>query len=177
MGADCDAMKKLIFTDLHERMRQTSQMKRRWFLQNEKSSIENESWIIESFEFLIFLEIRDSHGNAVTQYPVSIGHEPILKELMCEQLTIYKSLLPGYPVAVIAVENSLVTFEEWNLFCKYQSARDLVNAVLESETNPENSTEDTNPNSSRIFPEKFVIEAVRSLDDEGRRLPLVISIN
>jgi len=126
-------MKTIIVPDLHDRVRQTIEKKRQRLLQyDDNGDLTTDFYGFEVFEFLIFLELRDADGNAVLHYPIAIGHETILEDLMREQLAIYSRLLPGYTIAVIAIENTLVNWEEWDLLFAYPTAEALVNANFEN---------------------------------------------
>lgn len=181
-------MKTMIISDLYNRVQQTIKKRRRWILQNNCcGSIKLDILIPESFEFLIFLEVMGLDSEALLHYPVSVGHEAILENIMCEQLEVYKNLLPHYRIAVVAIEHSLVKFDEWEALCAYPSAETLVEAIIKDLD--ENSAE-TNKHTASWFRSKEItadktsaensinkIEVFRFSDDDGEPVPIVISIN
>lgn len=174
-------MKTITFPDLHDRVRQTIEKRRQRLLHyDDNYNLAADFYGFEIFEFLIFLELRDAGGNATLHYPVAIGHEPILEDSMREQLAIYSRLLPGHPVAVIAIENTLVNWEEWDLLFAHPTAEALVDAVLEKSERKliKSKKQISDPfcwQKEEIVQEQTIEVTRFSKNEDSEPLPLVIS--
>ncbi len=184
-------MKNHTFSDFQDRVQKTIEKMRQPLYGCDDSGNLIKDFVVsfETFEFLIFLEIRDSKGNVLLHHPVAIAHEPILEEVMREQIKTFSCLLPGYPVAVVSVENSLIKFEEWDLFDAYATAEEVVKLIVNNlrrklktrkEMFPhsfdEHKERSKEPVSNKKIIEEQTIEAIYfSKEGSDEPLPLIIS--
>lgn len=117
-----------IISDLYDRVRKTLLKEREIRYNHDKEgNLANGGFPTkETFEFLLFLEIKDLSGNILLDYPVSIAHEPMLEEVMREQLAAFTPIVKNACVSIIALEEGLVKHEEWELFGLYKTPEDLI---------------------------------------------------
>jgi hypothetical protein len=176
-------MTNIIISDLYDRVQKSIEKSREIYDSDPASPKSFCSF--ECFEYLIFLEIRDFKNKPLLHYPIAIGHEGLLEETMREQLLIYSRLLPDYSIAVIAVENSFIKFEEWELFGIYRGAEELVDAVFKKIKSKESKEKQLTfcriqkqrtGKTREILTGEQTVEVIRfSREEDDIPLPLVIS--
>lgn len=117
-----------IISDLYDRVRKTLVKEREIrYNYDEEGNVAGGGFPTkETFEFLLFLEVKDTDGIVLLDYPVSIAHEPMIEEVMREQLAGFTPLVKNACISIIAIENSLVKTDEWELFGLYKSPDDLI---------------------------------------------------
>ena len=78
------------------------------------------------------------------------------------------------PLAVVAIENTLATFDEWDQFGRYATAEELIKAKFGKTDADKLNSENYQPISFEQIEEQ-TIEAVRFTADDSEPLPIVIS--
>lgn len=179
-----------IISDLYDRVRQTLTKEREFrYNYDEEGKLANGGFPTkETFEFMLFLEVKDTDENVLLDYPVSIAHEPVLEEIMREQLAAFKSLARNACLSIIAIENSLVRTEEWELFGLFKSPEDLIKRafgelgkdfrVTGGQQNIFDLLEDTKAKeekSSPVIKARHIQMLRYNFEEDSVPLPLVIS--
>lgn len=170
----------LTVSDLYERVARTAfrERERVRFYDDSGFPVEPRFDAFEVFEFVIFIEIKNAAGEVVLQVPAALGFEINLEEALREQLLLASRLLPGCAVTALAVENSLVRMEEWDLFGQVSAITGRLARALEAPAQTWARGEQTAGGETAATTEEtaaWYIKMYMKSPGDGQLLPLVIS--